>query len=164
VIKAEKCPNRRGVERIIEHFGSASMTWEDFVAAATGGKFHAAYITGGYPESWISPQAAENLRKIETVIVHDLFPGPLDDRAAMLLPQASWAEREGVWMNCDGLVQRFERSIPPLDGVKADGQFFLELAGERGLFRSTKVCAMMGEEIPEFADVFEPREVPKHAH
>ena len=67
-------------------------------------------------------------------------------------------------MNCDGLLQPFERSIPPLEGVKADGQFLFELVGETGLFRSAKVRAAMAEACPEFAEIHVPVEPPKHAH
>jgi len=164
VIKAEKCPNRRGVERILEHFGAPTTDWKSFVAAAGEGRFAAAYITGGYGRPWLAAEDAERIARVPTLIVHDLLPGPLDDRATLRLPAAAWTEREGVWMNCDGLVQRFERAVPPPDGVKAEGQFFYELCGQPGLYRSTRVCAAMAETMPEFAEVFEPRELPKHAH
>ncbi|RMF74376.1 MAG: ferredoxin [Planctomycetota bacterium] len=163
-IRAEKCPNRRGVETVVAHFGGPSASFDEFVRAAGEGRFKAAYVTGGYPDPWIADDVAAALAKVERVVVHDLYPGPLDAHAALRLPAATWAEREGLFVNCDGLVQPFERAIPPREGVKSEGQFFYELAGEVGLFRAGKVRTMLAAEIPAFAEVFEPREVPKHAH
>ena len=82
----------------------------------------------------------------------------------MQIPGAAWVERAGTFMNCDGLLQTFERALPPLEGVKADGQFLYELAGGTGLFRAKKVREEMAAEMPQFAEVFEPGALPKHAH
>jgi len=164
VIKAEKCPNRRGVERVIEHFGGRRLGFEQFLAAAAEGRFRAAYVVGGYPKEWVSQPVARALGKIKYLVLHDLFPSPLGDIASIQIPGASWAEREGTFMNCDGLVQAFERAIPPLEGIKVDGQLFYELAGETGLFQAAKVRLAMAEVMPEFASLHEPQELPKHAH
>jgi NADH-quinone oxidoreductase subunit G len=164
VIRAEKCPNRRGVEEVISHFGGEALQWEAFIGAAASGQFAAAYVVGGYPHDWLDHAAGEALRKIPNLIVHDLFHGPADAHACVRIPSASWAERDGLWMNCNGVVQPFTRSIPPLEGVKADGQFFYELAGEPGLFRSAKFRSTLAASIPAFGEVFVPKELPKHAH
>ena len=164
VIKAEKCPNRRGIETIIEHMSGNTATWGDFLGQAAEGRFKAAYVVGGYPEQWVSPEVAAALAKVDCLIVHDIFPSALDEFAAVQMPGATWIEREGSFMNCDGLLQLFERAIPPREGVKADGQFFYELAGETGLFRAAKVRQKMAETLPAFNEIHEPREEPQHAH
>jgi NADH-quinone oxidoreductase subunit G len=164
VIKAEKCPNRRGVEQIIAHLGGSTMSFDELVRAAEAGRFTAAYVVGGYPQEWITERQARALSKIETLVVHDLFPSPLDAHAAAQIPSASFAEREGSFVNCDGLLQPFEQAITPLEGVKPDGQFLYELAGEPGLFRAEGVRAAVAAELPMFADVYVPPDEPKHAH
>lgn len=163
-IRAEKCPNRRGIERIIESFGGARLNFPEFVARAGEGAFKFAFVSGGYPDPWLTDDAAKALLRIETLVVHDLFPSAITRHPAALIPGAAWVEREGSFMNADGLVQPFSRAIAPLAGVKRDGQFFLELAGERGLYRAAAVRDMMRATMPEFADVFTPRSVPHHAH
>ncbi len=163
-IRAEKCPNRRGVETILQHFGGPTASLAEFQAAAAEGRFAAAYVVGGYPEPWVSADLAKALGKVETLIVHDLFGGELDEIAAIRIPSAAWVEREGSFMNCDGLVQAFERARPPLEGVKADGQFFFELAGESGLYRGRRVREKMAQTLPQFGEVFVPREEPQYAH
>jgi NADH-quinone oxidoreductase subunit G len=164
VIKAEKCPNRRGVETIIDKVGGPSLGFGDFIGAVGAGKFATAYVTAGYPGEWVDPRWINAFEKIGSLILHELLASPLDQFAAVRIPGATWAEREGTFMNCDGLIQPFERAIPPIEGVKADGQFFFELSGQRGLFRAADVRRAMAEAIPEFKTVFEPQELPEHAH
>ncbi len=164
VIKAERCPNRRGIERVIEHFGGATLTFGDFAGQAGEGKFKAAYVVGGYANEWVSKDCAKALAKVEFLVLHDLFASPLGATATVQIPSASWAEREGSFMNCAGLLQPFERAIVPLEGVKADGQFLYELCGERGLFRAAKVREALAAAVPIFGDVYVPPDPPRHAH
>jgi NADH-quinone oxidoreductase subunit G len=164
VIKAEKCPNRRGVETLLRHLGGPTAEFPAFVARAVEGEFKAAYITGGYPGAWLSPAAGRAVGSIDFLVVHDLFPSGLDEKADIQIPSATWAEREGTFMNCDGLLQAFERALTPLEGVKADGQFLFELAGMTGLYRAAKVRALMADTMPEFKDVFVPQPLPEHQH
>jgi NADH-quinone oxidoreductase subunit G len=123
-----------------------------------------AYVAGGYPKEWITARQAEALSRIETLVVHDLFPSLLDAHAAVQIPSASFVEREGSFVNCDGLLQPFERAITPLEGVKPDGQFFFELAGESGLFRAEQVRGSAAAEVAMFAQVYVPPDEPKYAH
>lgn len=164
VIKAEKAPNARGVARVIEAAGGPRGSFDDFVAAAGAGKVSAAYVVGGYPREWIGEATAKTLAKIATLVVHDIRPSRLDEFAAVQIPGATWVERSGTFMNCDGIVQPFERAVRPLEGVKFDGQFFLELTGESGLFKAAKVREQMAATMPEFAAPFVPRPEPKFAH
>jgi NADH-quinone oxidoreductase subunit G len=163
VIKAEKCPNRRGVEEIIAHLGGNTMSFDEFVTAAGEEKFKAAYVVGGYPSEWITKDHHKALSKIGLLATHDLFPSLLEAAATLQVPGASFAEREGSFMNCGGLVQPFERAIAPLEGVKPDGQFLYDLAGESGLFRAEKV-RQTAADWPVFGDVYVPPDEPKHAH
>jgi len=121
-------------------------------------------VVGGYPKEWVTENQAQALAKIETLVVHDLFPSPLDAHAAVQIPSASFVEREGSFVNCDGLLQPFERAITPLEGVKPDGQFFYELAGGAGLLRAEQVRASAAAELAMFANVYVPPDEPKYAH
>ncbi len=164
-IPAEKAPNRRGVEAIIEHFGGATGGIGDVLAAAQNGKLKAAYVVGGYDdETWVTQDMVAALGGVEFLVVHDLFPSPLAEKAAVVVPGSVWAEREGAFMNRDGLLQAFERAVAPPEGVKFDGQFFAELAGVSGLYRGKKIREQMAADLPLMAEVFEPRPEPEHAH
>ncbi|MBN2448318.1 MAG: (2Fe-2S)-binding protein, partial [Phycisphaerae bacterium] len=111
VIRAEKCPNRRGIETLLEHFGGPTATFDGFCKTAVGGAFDAAIVVGGYPKEWVGVVARDALAEVNFVAVHDLFASMLDEHATLRIPSATWAEREGTFMNYDGLVQPFERAI-----------------------------------------------------
>ena len=163
-IKAEKCPNRRGVETIMHHLGGPGANFEEFLQRSGEGRFKFVYLTGGYPKVWLTPSAAERIARAGCVVSHDLFPSAIDDSADVRLPSVSFAEREGSFMNCDDLLQPFERALRPRDGCKADGQFYFELSGRSGLFRAPRVREMMAQQMPVFSNVFTPRPEPEYSH
>ncbi len=163
-ITAEKCPNRRGVETIIAHFGGPTLSFDDFLTQAAEKKFGFVYLTGGYPNEWIDKERHKSLEAVDFLVLHDLFGSTLLETAEVVVPSASWAERDGSFMSDQGLLQPFERAIPPLEGVKRDGQVFYELAGETGLYRAAAVRERMGREIEALREVHLPRPEPKYAH
>lgn len=163
-ISKEKCPNRRGVDAIIEAAGGRTISFEDFKAKATKGEFQAAWIVGGYPEAWVDKDLAKCADKIEFLVLQDMLNNELVEAAKIVLPACAWVEREGSFMNIAGLIQPFERAIDVPDGAKRDGQYLYELAGMTGLFRAEKVRARMAEAMPAFANIVELPTVAEHAH
>ena len=49
-IRAEKCPNRRGVEEIVNHFMGRVASMDDLLAAIDAGEIGAVWASGGYKE------------------------------------------------------------------------------------------------------------------
>ncbi len=156
IIRAEKCPNRRGVEAVIAAAGGPRMDFDEFVAAAGQGRFEFAWIVGGYADEWVSQDLAHAAGKIGRLIVQDIFPSPLSERAEVVLPSCAWVEREGMFINHDGIAQPFERALPAPVGMQADGQYLYRLAGGQGLFRSEQVREQMVAEVPEVGEVYVP--------
>jgi NADH-quinone oxidoreductase subunit G len=163
-ISKEKCPNRRGVEALIEGSGGRTLSYEDFRTRAAKGEFSAAWIVGGYPEPWVDKELAQCAEKLEFLVVQDIFENELTAAAKFVLPACAWVEREGSFMNVAGLLQPFERAIDVPDGAKRDGQYLYELAGFSGLFRAAKVRELMGEALPAFAKTHESPALAAHAH
>lgn len=164
VIRREKCPNRRGVEMLIEHAGGAVATYEEFVERAGKGEFAAAWIMGGYPTDWADKALAKSVEKIEWLVVQDMFGGKLTELADCVLPSCAFVERDGSFVNHAGLIQPFERAIDPPDGCRRDGQWLYEAAGFEGLFNAGRVRGLMAETIPTFGAVHVPPEAPPHQH
>jgi len=146
-IRAEKCPNRRGVEAILRHFGDQLLPMGDILGRAAAGDFAAMYLVGGDPQGWITERQAAALDDVETVIVQDILPSPVSERATFVLPGGSFAEREGTVVNHAGLAQAIHRTIRSPGEARPDGRILWELAGRRGLFNIALLHKEMGETI-----------------
>jgi NADH-quinone oxidoreductase subunit G len=146
-IRAEKCPNRRGVDAILNHHTGNLATMGDLLGRASAGDFAAVYLVGGDPEAWFKDAQAAALENVETVIVQDILPSAASARATFLLPGGSFAERDGTFVNHAGLAQEIHRSIRSPGEAKPDGRIFWDLAGRRGLFNAAALRKEMGEKI-----------------
>jgi NADH-quinone oxidoreductase subunit G len=163
-IRSQKCPNRRGVEMVLEGLGGKVATFEQFVTQAGEGAFSAAWIVGGYPKDWVTKELAAAVKKIEMIIAQDLFANEVTAAAVVVVPACSWAQRSGCFVNCDGRIQPFAAAIAPPQGGQRDGQYLYSLAGETGLYNAAKVREMMAKEMLQFGALHVPPAIPKHAH
>lgn len=149
-IRAERCPNRKGVEEILKHFG-ASLDWPTFVSQVDEGRITEAYVTANYPDRWIDDAEANTFAKLKTLIVHDILASPLARKAHLVVPGVTYAEKDGCYVNHAGLIQKTEWGLRPLDGIHSDGQTFSELLGRVGLYHSDTVLAELSAAIPFFS-------------
>ena len=100
-IRAEKCPNRKGVEAIVSRLSGAL----DELGRLPGpGRKRRA--RRGLAHRWLQVRLERrrcHCREFDDVpllIVQDCFASPLWDRADYQLPGATFAEREGSYVNC----------------------------------------------------------------
>ncbi len=136
-IRAEKCPNRRGVEQILSGFDS-TLTFDQWLASANG-DLRVVWLAGGYKTNWIDHQAASTIvAKAETIVLQDMFRGPLSDAATFVLPAASFAERSGSYVNFNHRLQSFDWAIRPPAGVWTEGQLLWRLLNRPGLLARGK--------------------------
>jgi NADH-quinone oxidoreductase subunit G len=153
-IRAEKCPNRRGVEEVLRHFQGDVVKFDDVVRDAEAGKVHALYLAAGYPPrepAWISAEQAASLGKVPLLVVQDLFPTPASERATFILPAVSFAEKDGTFVNHAGLGQAIHWGAAPPGECRADGQVFLDLLERRGLAHAPTLRKELAAEVPYFA-------------
>jgi NADH-quinone oxidoreductase subunit G len=148
-IRAEKCPNRRGVELVLKHFQGELISFDKALERIERGDFNAAYVVGGYvyPNTGYCDRATKALSKLETLIVQDLLRSPLTDAASILLASVSFAEREGTFINHAGLAQLIKPALRPLGDARGDGRLLFELSGRKGLFNSAVVRREIAIEI-----------------
>jgi NADH-quinone oxidoreductase subunit G len=163
-IRAEKCPNRRGVEKIIENAGGATAAFDEFIERGKKGAYAACWIVGGAPREWAPKELLDAAGRLSLLVVQDIFPSDLSEQAAIVLPACAWAEREGSFINHAGLLQPFSAALPPPEGAQRDGQYLYAIAGHEGLYRAAKVRALMAEQMPEFAHPHVPPPPPEHLH
>lgn len=151
-IRAEKCPNRRGVEAIAAHFaGDQLPAFADFIASLDQDTPDAIWFCGGYKTDWNDAAMVEAVAQVSTVIVQDCFPSPLWDAATYQLPGATFAERSGSFVNFADRLQSFDWAVRVPAGAMAEGQLYWRLLGRKGMYKSTSVLTELANEIPFFA-------------
>jgi NADH-quinone oxidoreductase subunit G len=153
-IRAEKCPNRRGVEEILRHFQGEVITFDEVVRGAGEGRVQALYLAAGYPPrsgGWINETQAQALQRVPLVVCHDLLPSPISNFAHYVLPAAAWAEKDGTFINHAGLAQAIHWGVTPTGEVRTDGQVFLDLLQRRGLVHAPTLRKELAAEVPYFA-------------
>jgi NADH-quinone oxidoreductase subunit G len=146
-IRAEKCPNRRGVEIVLQHFGGSVTPMGDVLGRAAAGDFAAMYLVGGDPQGWINDSQAAALEKVGTVVVQDILPSAASRRATFVFAGGSFAERDGILVNHAGLAQEIDKSIRGPGEAKPDGRILWDLAERRGLFNVAALRREMAEKI-----------------
>ncbi len=150
-IRAEKCPNRRGVAQIAARFAGELVEFDQFLARVRQEAIRGAWISGGYTGGWISDEELPALAKLELLIVQDLFSSPLSEQATIQLPSVAFAERAGSYVNACDRLQSFDWSIRPPAGVLSEGQLLWRLLGRQGLYRPAQVLQEIAREIPFFS-------------
>lgn len=152
-IRAEKCPNRRGVEAVLKRFQDKVISWDDVLWSAGEGKVSALYLAAGYPPrgGWVSDSQAETIKKTPLVVCHDLLPSPVSRFAQYILPAASFAEKDGTFINHAGLAQAIHRGLTPTGECRGDGQVFLDLLERRGLLYVASLREEIAAAVPAFA-------------
>ncbi|OAI47456.1 ferredoxin [Planctomycetaceae bacterium SCGC AG-212-F19] len=153
-IRAEKCPNRKGVEEILRHFQGEVIEFSSLLRFASEGKLQAVYLLAGYPPrpgGWISTEDVAKLQNVPLVIVHDLFPSPASALAHYVLPSAVYAEKDGTFVNHAGLAQLVRRAIRPPGEIRTEGQFICDLMQRRGLAHAPTIRAELAAEVKHFA-------------
>ncbi|MFO0811847.1 MAG: molybdopterin-dependent oxidoreductase [Gemmatales bacterium] len=150
-IRAEKCPNLRGVVPVIDHFQDDLIEWDDFVGQVKAGTIKAVYAIGGYPDAWVSPDEVAAFSKLELLVVQDILPSALTAAAKYVLPGGSFAEKEGTFVNHNLLAQGIKRAISGPGEARADGRIFFDLLERRGLFHAPTVRSEIAQAIPYFA-------------
>jgi NADH-quinone oxidoreductase subunit G len=157
-ISAEKCPNRRGVEAVLSYFMKGRvLSFEELLAQLEARQIRGIWITGGYkpalePVPHVLDQAvADRLEGLELVIVQDMFPSPVAERADYLLPAAAWAEREGSYVNRADRLQSFRRAIRPPRGVLPEGWLLWQMHQRAGRFDADAVLDEIAQQITYFA-------------
>jgi NADH-quinone oxidoreductase subunit G len=153
-IRAEKCPNRRGVEEILRHFQGEVVGFDRVLEGAAAKRLKALYFAGAYPpgpEPWLRDTEADRLGALDLLVVHDLFASPLTDRAHFVVPASSYAEKDGTFVNHAGLAQPIRRAVRQPPDCRTDGQVFLDLLQRRGLVHAPSLRAELAVTIPYFA-------------
>jgi formate dehydrogenase alpha subunit len=74
----------------------------------------------------------ESLANLEFIVAQDIFLSETARLAHVVLPAASFAEKDGTFTNTERRVQRVRKAIPPVGQSKADWEIVCEIAKRMG--------------------------------
>ncbi|HET6425754.1 MAG TPA: molybdopterin-dependent oxidoreductase, partial [Planctomycetaceae bacterium] len=150
-IRAEKCPNRQGVEGVLQHFQGSVIPFETVAAAVGAGKYDGLFVLNSDPEANFSAEFVQAAGKLKLLVVEDLLESSLSHAAHYVLAGAAWAEKEGTFVNHAGLAQGIFRGVRGPGEARPDGRILWELNDRKGLFRASTVRQEIAGEIKSFA-------------
>lgn len=124
LIKAEKAPNARGARDL----GLAAGDLDALLHAAADGTIKALYVCGSDVLRVADADLVERATaRLELLVVQDIAPSPLAERAHVVLPSLTFVEKEGTFTNHAGRVQRFQRAWSAPEDQLGDGEIFSEI-------------------------------------
>ncbi|MGI9013970.1 MAG: molybdopterin-dependent oxidoreductase [Phycisphaerales bacterium] len=123
---AEKAPNARGVTRVLNKIAGSVLPYKKFLKKLPGTA--AVILTGNYPSDWATDDLLTAIADAECVVLIDTLRSRLCERADIILPAATFAEKAGTFENVNNRLQAFERAIEPIDYCKSESQIGLDLA------------------------------------
>ncbi|HUQ69559.1 MAG TPA: molybdopterin-dependent oxidoreductase [Planctomycetaceae bacterium] len=150
-IRAEKAPNRRGVELVLQHFQGEVISFEVIAQRLSQGQLEGLFVLNADPEATFPAEFVQAAAKLKLLIVQDLLQSPLSDAAHFVLAGAAWAEKDGTFVNHAGLAQPIFRGLRGPGDARPDGRILWELAGRGGLFRASTVRQEIANEIVAFS-------------
>ncbi len=123
---------------------------------ARAGKLRGLFILGEDVVQTDPDQARtlEALRNLELLVVQELFLSETAKLAHVVLPAASFLEKEGTFTNGERRVQRVREVVPPIQGSRPDWWILLELFKRMGAPQKMSSPAEIFAEIAQVWPAF----------
>jgi len=132
--------NRPGIKEKFEKVWGAKpsneigLTATEMTQAAIDGWLKAMYIMGQNPvlsDPDIN-HTIEALRKLDFLVVQDIFMTETAELADVVLPAACFAEKDGTFTNTERRVQRVRKVVEPPGEAREDSRIIMELSNRMG--------------------------------
>jgi formate dehydrogenase major subunit len=114
--------------------GSKGLTLTEIMDAAYEGTIKALYIVGENPviSDPDSRHVEDALKKLDFLVVQDIFLTETARLADVVLPAATFAEKDGTFSNTERRVQRVRKAIDPLGESRPDWRIVCAIAKGMG--------------------------------
>ena len=134
LIRADKNPNRRGVEAVFADKPELIRPFEALTADIDAGHIKTLYMMDTrHPLTGQAVDAfTQSLGQLDLFILQSMHRGDLTERAHIALPACSHAEKDGTFVNIDGIAQPFSRAYLPHGDSLPDWQIFARVARAMG--------------------------------
>jgi len=129
------------------------LTIMEIMNAADDGNLKGLYIMGENPmvsDPDITHVEAA-LKKLDILVVQDIFLNETGQLADVVLPSACFAEKDGTFSNTERRVQRIRKAVEAPGTAKADWQIISELAKQLGYPMNYASAEDIMKEINELA-------------
>jgi len=152
----QKVANPQVIEKFEKAWGVSlsdkpGLTVTEIIDKAGKGEIKFLYIMGENP--MISDpdlnHVEEALKNTEFLIVQDIFLTETAQLADVVLPAASFAEKDGTFTNTERRVQRVRKAVPAPGEAKADWEILMELINRLGSPKTYPSPASIMDEIAQ---------------
>jgi formate dehydrogenase alpha subunit len=139
--------------------GTPGLTVTEMIPAAAKGDLKALYIMGENP--MVSDpdlkHVEEALKNLAFLVVQDIFLTETAQLADVVLPAASFAEKDGTFTNTERRVQRVRKGVEPPGQARTDWEIIADLSTRMGYamqYRSAEeIFAEFTELTPSYAGI-----------
>jgi predicted molibdopterin-dependent oxidoreductase YjgC len=141
------------------------LTATEMFPAVLNGKVKGMIILGENPvvSDPDSLHIEKALKALDFLLVIDIFPTPTSDLAHIVLPGASFAEKEGTFSNTERRVQMVRKAIEPPGEARPDWRIIQEISNRFGYPMDYETPRSIMEEIaqltPSYAGILYDRRV-----
>ncbi len=110
------------------------LTVTEMFNQAREGKLKGLYIMGENPviSDPDSNHVREALKKLEFLVVNEIFLSDTAQYADVILPVASFAEKDGTFTNTERRIERIRKVIEPVGEARTDSEILCEIARRCG--------------------------------
>ncbi len=129
--------------------GKPGLKIPDMLAGLGDGSLKALFVVGENPMMSDPDQhhVEQALRQAELLVSQDIFDHQTSELAHVVLPGASFAEKDGTFSNTERRVQRVRQAVEPVGSSKADWEIIQELSNRFGYPMDYDSPARIMEEI-----------------
>jgi formate dehydrogenase major subunit len=114
----------------VELSDTPGLTHTNIFDACHEGNISALYLVGENPvlSEANASHAIESMKKVDFMVVQDIFMTETAELADVVLPAVTFAEEDGTFTNTERRVQRVRKAIDPVGDAKPDWWITCELA------------------------------------
>ncbi len=127
------------------------LTIPDILDGINNGDVRALYVMGENPvmSDPDSEHVVKALKKADLLIVQDIFLNQTAEMAHVVLPGATYAEKDGTFSNTERRVQRIRKAVEPMGDSKPDWWIIQEVARRFGMEMNFESPEQIMEEIAQ---------------
>lgn len=151
----------QNIQRFEDFYGvnmpkKTGFTIPEMYDAALEGKLRVLWLTGEdvVQSDPNSAKVIAALKALDLLIVQEIFETETTPYAHVVLPGASFLEKEGTFTNGERRIQRVQKVVDPIGESKPDGQIYVEMMNRLGYHQQPYTAKGMLEEISQIVPFF----------